>query len=102
MKINRRGARADHGLSSIEFRAPVVSWVKSDSTLTIKQSDVKDFSTTARHSYSVKASMAEVNEFLKALATAASEDPSTFEKGLEPSLKALIKLQHIVSGLSGG
>jgi hypothetical protein len=99
MKITRRGARADHGQSSIEFPSPSFSWVKNDSTLTARQNNVRDFSTTAHHGYAVKLSISEINELLNTLAVAAAEDPALFEKNLEPSLKALLQLQHVVSGV---
>ncbi|MDI1350923.1 hypothetical protein [Aquabacterium sp.] len=99
MKINRSGARANHGQSTIQFPSPRFSWVKSDSTLTIRQSDVKDFSTTAHHSYSVKISSTEVTDLIATLAKAATDDAPLMEKLLEPSLKHLVQLQNIAAGV---
>jgi hypothetical protein len=99
MKITRSGARANHGQSTIEFASPRFSWIKSDSTLTIRQSDVKDFSTTAHHSYAAKINAAEINEIIATLARAATDDATLFEKILEPSLKPLLQLQNVVAGV---
>ena len=99
MKINRSGARSNHGQSTIQFPSPRFSWVKSDTTLTIRQSDVKDFSTTAHHSYSVKLNATEVNDLIAALAKAATEDAPQMEKILEPSLKYFLQLQNIAAGV---
>lgn len=99
MKISRWGSTAYHGVSFVEFASPAFSWVKSDSCLTVKQSNVKDFSTKANHSYSVRITVPELNEILKALSAAALADPGAFEKNLEPSLKALVQLQVVVAGV---
>lgn len=99
MKITRRGSTADHGESSIEFRGPTFTWRKSDSCLTIKQSYVKDFSTKSRHSYSVDVTASELNTLILALSDAAINDPDSFEKALEPSLKALVRIQAVIAGI---
>lgn len=101
MKISRRGAAADFGESSIEFKTPGFAWNPTGSCLTIKQSRVKDFSTDSRHNYTVSLSLAEVQSLLLALSDAATSDPTTFEKGLDSSLKPLIRLQAVVAGTVG-
>jgi hypothetical protein len=99
MKIIRSGARANHGQSQIEFNAPKFFWVKGDATITIRQSNVKDFSTSAHHSYTVRITAEEVNELLQVLSVAAASEPAFFEKALEPALKSILCLQHVVAGL---
>jgi hypothetical protein len=99
MKISRRGSTADHGLSSVELPSPAFAWVKSDSCLTVKQSYVKDFSTKAHHSYTIRLTVPELNEILKSLAAAALADPASFERSFEPSLKALFQLQSVAAGI---
>lgn len=98
MKISRRGASADFGESSIELNAPVYSWNLVNSCITIKKSRVKDFSTDSRHNYSVCLSLADVQGMLQAVSDAAMSDPKTFEKGLESSLKPLLRIQAVVAG----
>jgi hypothetical protein len=98
MKITRHGASADFGESSIEFKTPGFSWNQPAACFTIKQSRVKDFSTDSRHNYTVWLSLAEVQSLLLALSHAATSDPTTFEKGLDSSLKPLIRLQAVVAG----
>lgn len=99
MKISRRGAAADHGESSIELGEPTFAWNKTDSCLSIRQSRVKDFSTKSRHSYTVRLTLPEINEVLRTLSDAAISDPGNFEKVLEPSLKAILRIQAVVSGI---
>ncbi|MBU1931991.1 hypothetical protein KJ965_04820 [Patescibacteria group bacterium] len=99
MKITRRGSAADHGESNIELGEPAFAWRKSDSCLTIKQSRVKDFSTKSRHSYTVCIKAPELNALIQALSDAAISDPGSFEKALEPSLKALVRIQAVVAGV---
>lgn len=99
MKITRRGSAADYGESSVELGEPTFAWSKSDSCLTIKQSRVKDFSTKSRHSYTVRVTVSEINTLIQALSDAAINDPTVFEKALEPSLKALVRIQAVVAGV---
>lgn len=99
MKIARRGAFADHGESSIELKAPSFVWRKLDSNMTIKHSGVKDFSTKSRHSYTISLSLPEMADLIQSLSDAALADPALFEEHLEPSLKAITRLQAVVAGL---
>jgi hypothetical protein len=99
MKISRRGATKDHGLASVEFTNPAITWVKTDSTIGIRQSNVKDFSTPAHHSYTVRITSQEITQVLEALATAALADPQAFEREFALSLRPLVQLTAVVSGL---
>lgn len=72
--------------------------MKNDSTITIRQSDIKDFSSAAHHSYAVKIKTTEIHSIIAVLAKAAKDDPECFEKILEPSLKQLTQLQIIAAG----
>ncbi len=101
MKISRRGASADFGESSIEFKMPDFSWNPTASCITIKQLRVKDFSTDSRHNYTVCLSLPEIQSLLLALSDAAVSDPATFENGLSSSLKPLVRLQAVVAGTVG-
>lgn len=99
MKISRRGTAADHGESSIELNAPSFAWRKSDSSITIKQSNVKDFSTKSHHGYTISLGLPELVSLIQSLGEAAYAEPATFEKGFEHSLKALLRIQAVVAGL---
>ena len=99
MKVTRRGARADHGQSSIELSSPTFAWVKTDATVTIRQGNVKDFSTSAHHSYSIRINATELGEIFQVLANAAADDPAAIGKVLEPCLRSLIRLQYAAAGL---
>lgn len=99
MKITRIGARANHGQSQINLHSPKFSWKSDHSALTISQDNVKDFSSEAHHFYEVHVSVTDINNLIITLASAAKKNPIFFEQALEPSLKALLQLQHITSGL---
>ena len=99
MKITRRGATKDHGPSSIEFSKPTIAWVKTDSVVSIRQGYVKDFSTTAHHSYNVRITSQELGQMLEVFAAAALAEPQAIEKEFAASLKALVQLTSVVSGL---
>ena len=101
MKISRRGASADFGESAIEFKSPVFAWHAGASCIVAKQLNVKDFSTSSRHNYTVSMPVNEINGLLQALSEAAMSDPSTFAKALEPSLRSLVRLQAVAAGVVG-
>ncbi len=98
MKISRHGASAYHGEQSIEFNAPSFSWSAEYSCFTIKNSRVKDFSGTSRHDYTVRLSLTDMQHLLTTISDAAVSDPMTFEKGLEPSIKPLLRILAVAIG----
>lgn len=100
MKISRRGSSADYGESSIELARPAFAWDQLNNCLTIKQSGVKDFSTKSKHSYTVRLTMTEINEIIHELSDAAVSNPRHFEKALEPSLKSILRIQAVTTGIT--
>lgn len=101
MKVSRHGTARFQSVSTIEFAKPIFSWDHENSCVTIKQSRVRDFSTDSRHNYTACLSLVEVQSLLLAISDAAIADPTTFEKGLEPSLKPLLRLQAVIAGTVG-
>lgn len=101
MKIFRRGASADFGENSIDLNAPAFSWNREKSCINLKISSVKDFSTNSRHNYTVCLSLSEVRDLLQAISDAANLDPAPFAKGLESSLKQILRIQSVVVGTVG-
>ena len=101
MKISRRGASADFGESSIELNAPAFAWNTTDAPITIRQSGIKDFTTDSRHNYTLRLSLPEIQNLLQAISDAAISEPHIFEKGLEQSIKPLLRLQAVVAGVVG-
>ena len=99
MKISRRGTSANHGESSIELGDPMFAWSSSDSCLDILQAGIRDFSTRSRHSYTISLTVTEINAILKTLSDAAVKDPDKFEKNLGISLKAILRIQAVLSGV---
>ena len=99
MKITRRGSAADHGPREIGLSSPTFQWSSSKACLSIRQGRVKDFTTSAHHSYNVEISPEEINAILEALAKTALADPKAIERHLASSLKSLVQLQSVVAGL---
>ena len=99
MKLSRHGAEAFHGVSTIEFTAPSFGWYEPSSSLQICEARAKDFSTNAHHSYTAHITVAELNAVFRTLADAALRNPAEFEEAFAPSLKALLQLQSVVSGV---
>jgi len=101
VKISRRGAAADFGENSVDLTAPAFSWNRKNSCINIKKSSVKDFSTNSRHNYTVCLSLSEVRDLLQTMSDAAILDPAPFAKGLESSLKHILRIQTVVVGTIG-
>ena len=99
MRISRHGAEAFHGVSTIEFKSPSFGWYEPSASLQICEARAKDFSTSAHHSYTAHLTLPELNEVLRTLAAAALANPAAFEEALAPSLKALLQLQSVASGV---
>ena len=99
MKITRHGSAANHGSQEIDFSSPTYEWSQASGSLKIHQGRVKDFSTTAHHSYNISLSSKELSEILSALSSAACSDPDAFEDSMSGALKALQRLQHVCAGL---
>lgn len=99
MQIIRSGSSANHGRSSISFKSPNFGWNESDSTITIKQRRVRDFSTTANHDYVVSLPPEELTQILAAVAGAALSNPSLFEERMGSALKSVAQLHAVLSGV---
>lgn len=99
MKISRRGAYADFGTSTISFPEPKFEWNKSNSSLSVKQQSVHDFSTSSRHNYDISISPEELVQLFSTLAAAALSDPQTFEEKMGASLKSIAQLHGVLTGL---
>ena len=100
MKISRHGFAAYYGESSIEFTTPEIDWNSADSCIRIKQLNLRDFSNSSHHNYTVQLSLAEIQEILQVISNAVFSEPQTFEKGLESSMKSLARIQAVVAGLA--
>jgi len=99
MNIKRYGASAYHGISQVNLPCPVITWDVALQGLKVTKSNVKDFSTEARHNYIVEFPVEDICMLLNVLAGAAKENPSQFEQTLECSLKSLAMLQAVASGI---
>ncbi|WP_131038200.1 hypothetical protein [Pseudomonas jilinensis] len=99
MKIYRSGSTADHGETHVELSSPIFSWNKSESCLVVKKPGVKDFTGKSRHNYKVLIDINDLNKIMSLLAETALESPGPMEKYLEPSLKSILQLKAVVSGV---
>lgn len=101
MKISRRGSNADHGPSSIELNPSAFSWDKLNAALTIRSRYVSDFSTNSKHDYTVTIGIDEINQIVHALSEAAISEPNYFEKTMESSIKDMLRILIVLSGVKG-
>lgn len=99
MKIIRRGATANHGQSSVDLGNSSFRWDSRLSSLLIKANYVRNFSGASRHNYEVQISFEEIKEILTTLSDAAIQFPEIFEAQLQPSIKAILRIQAILTGI---
>lgn len=99
MQIIRSGSSANHGRSSVSFKSPSFGWSENDSTITIKQRKVRDFSTTANHDYVTSLSPEELAQILAVVAGAALSNPSLFEERMGNALKSVAQLHAVLAGV---
>ncbi|MBL8241594.1 MAG: hypothetical protein JNM66_29485 [Bryobacterales bacterium] len=98
MRIYRRGSKKDHGATSISLDAARIEVSPTNSFLSFSKFNVKDFTGTARHDYTVYLSFEELANSIKLVADAAVNDPKRFEGHFESVLKSLIRLQAVAAG----
>lgn len=100
IKINRRGALADHGRSSISFESFDTFWDQTQQAICIKSKGIPDFNTTARHNYELFIPLDVISRMLEILAgDGIRSSPSAIEEKLTKNLKALVRLTAITSGI---
>lgn len=99
MKISRRGARANHGVSSIELGPIELFWEEDNKKFVSSRSvAAKDFSSASIHKYSIEIGEDEVLSIIDVIAKAAMRAPSEFGPRLEQKIKSLGQLQLIALG----
>lgn len=101
MKIRRSGAKANHGVTSVNLKLDKMRWNPTTETMDVSFSGAAtDFSTPARHHYYLRFDSDEQAKWLDMLAEAsASMDPEEFAQTFAKSLPSLFKLQARASGL---
>ena len=94
MRITRRGARADHGLSYVEINKLKYRWNPKTKTFDAAAAGpATDFSTPARHNYTIKQSLSEAAAYIKALGDdCANIDAVEFAEEFGPVLPAMIRI----------
>lgn len=101
MKIRRSGARANHGVKSVDLKLAKMRWNPTTETLDVSFGGAAtDFSTPARHYYYLRFDPEEQARWIDMLAEAgASMDAEQFAETFAKSLPSLFKLQARASGL---
>jgi hypothetical protein len=101
MKIMRKGARADHGMKSVDLKIAKMRWNPTSETLDISfSSAASDFSTPARHNYFLRFKAEEQAAWLDMLVEAgAAMDSEQFAEVFRSAFPSLFKLQAMDSGL---
>jgi hypothetical protein len=101
MKIFRKGAKADHGVRSVELKRPTVRWNPTHDTFDVNFSGpANDFATNSRHNYTLRWEPPELASILNQLADQAlSMDADEFKGTFAGSLPAILRLQLLASGV---
>jgi hypothetical protein len=94
MRITRRGAGADHGLKYVELKKLKFKWNPNSETFDISAgAPASDFSTSARHNYTLKLGLSEVGQLISALgAECRSIDSDDFVEHFAASVPALVRM----------
>ncbi len=101
MKIIRKGARANHGMRSVELKGSKLRWNPTVNTFDLTFANAAtDFSTDARHTYNLRYSPSELAAQIAMLAEAgAAMDAEEFATVFAKALPALLRLQVMASGI---
>ncbi|MBN1461546.1 MAG: hypothetical protein JXA57_18610 [Armatimonadetes bacterium] len=93
MKISRRGSRAHHGVSSIDFASPCFAWNDTEGVLDVRQSHVTDFTTASTHDYTVSIAITEILAMLQILSEAVGKaENGLLASSLRPATADAIRL----------
>ena len=94
MKILRRGARADHGPKSIEIKRMKHRWNPTSETFDSTSVGASiDFSTPARHNYTLKRTLEEISAEIQSLGDDCKNiDADEFAAIFGPALPALVRI----------
>lgn len=76
MNVKRHGQIKFQGECQIEFPAPTFTWDKLDSTLLIRQENVKDFNSETKHKYELRITTHELNQTSEYSCCGSPEQPS--------------------------
>jgi hypothetical protein len=101
MKIMRKGAKADHGVRSIDLAKPAMRWNPTQDTFDLKfAGPTYDFATTSRHNYTMRIQPSEMASIISQLAEQAmSMDADEFTLTFRETLPSLLRLQMMASGV---
>lgn len=102
MKITRRGSSADHGSSSVELKEPKISWDSENTCIKCCQNSIGDFSTYAKHDYTVSISLSEIKSILSVIGEKPVNDlPEIISSAFTPILRPLLRILSICVGKIG-
>lgn len=78
MEITRRGSAYNYGKRTMSLNNPRFSCDKSQASVIVESSNVKDFNGESHHDYTAILSSDELVEILNTLAASAMVDPENF------------------------
>ncbi len=101
MKIQRRGASANHGVKAVELRKMKYKWNASSDTFDASSgAPAFDFSTTAKHNYNIRLTLNELSDVIDALGRdCVSIDKDEFAEAFSKSVPALVRIMARASGI---
>lgn len=94
MRISRRGASADHGWRSVELKKLKFRWNPTNEAFEILSgAPASDFATHARHNYTLKLSLGELAQMVRALgAECRGIESEEFVEKFAPAVPALVRV----------
>lgn len=107
MDIKRLGANRKTEWKRVCLDNLHISWSHQKSCIELQAFSKSDFlkdgtsEGNGQYDYVIHLSVEELNEMIKAAASAAIAKPHVFEDRFEPILKALVQLQAVASGVAG-
>jgi hypothetical protein len=101
MKILRKGARANHGVKSVELKNPKLKWNSTYDTFELTfPNSASDFTSDARHNYRIRIDAGEMSAILVMIGQESSSlDSEDFVSSFSKAIPSLEKMRLMACGL---
>ena len=101
MRIMRRGAKSDHGVSGVELKNPKLKWNSTAEKFDVLFTGAAtDFSTPSKHNYNLRFDPDELASLFSSLALeGAAMDSEEFAEAFARVLPAMTRIQMMASGI---
>jgi hypothetical protein len=101
MKILRKGARADHGVKTVELKGPKFKWNSTCDAFELTfPTSARDFTGDARHNYRIRLDSGEMAAILKMMGEEASAlDAEEFASSFAKTIPSLERMRLMACGI---